>query len=39
MGDKWLNDCLAVYSEKNVTSRIDNEGIMQRFRNIKYHRR
>ena len=39
MRDKWLNDCLAVYSDKNVTSRIDNEDIMQQFQNMKYHRR
>ena len=39
MGDKWMNNCLAVYIEKNVTSRIDNEDNIQRFQNMKYHRR
>ena len=39
MGDKWMNDCFVVYIEKNITSRIGNEDIMQRFQNIKYHRR
>ena len=34
-----MNNCLAVYIEKNVTNGIDNEDIMQRFQNMKPHRR
>ena len=29
MGDQWMNDCLIVYIEKDVTCSIDNETIMQ----------
>ena len=39
MGDQWLNDCLTVYIEKDITRRIDNESIMQRFQNMKPRRR
>ncbi|KAL4600720.1 hypothetical protein ACB092_11G218600 [Castanea dentata] len=39
MGDQWLNDCLTVYIEKDIARRIDNESIMQRFQNMKPHRR
>ena len=39
MGDQWMNDCLIVYIEKDVACSIDNETIMQRFRNMKTHRR
>ena len=28
MGDKWLNDCLMFYIEKDVFDSIDNEAIM-----------
>ena len=28
MGDQWMNDCLAMYIEKNVAHRIDNEEII-----------
>ena len=31
MGDKWMNDCLVMYIERDVTWSIDNETIMQRF--------
>ena len=31
MRDQWMNDCLIVYIEKDVTCNIDNEIIMQRF--------
>ena len=31
MGDRWMNDCLMVYIEKDVACSIDNETIMQRF--------
>ena len=34
-----MNNCLVVYIEKNVTDGIDNEDIMQRFQNMKPHRR
>ncbi|KAK4573404.1 hypothetical protein RGQ29_031388 [Quercus rubra] len=39
MGDRWMNDCLMVYIEKDVTCSIDNETIMQRFQNMKTRRR
>ncbi|KAL4614323.1 hypothetical protein ACB092_07G045800 [Castanea dentata] len=39
MGDQWMNDCLVVYIEKDVTCSIDNETIMQRFQNMKTRRR
>ena len=39
MGDQWMNDCLTMYIEKDITRRIDNESIMQRFQNMKPHRR
>jgi len=35
MGDKWMNDSLVVYIEKNIFDEIDNEVIMKRFQNIK----
>ena len=28
MRDQWMNDCLAVYIERDVTCSIDNETIM-----------
>ena len=34
-----MNDCLTVYIEKDITHRIDNESIMQRFQNMKHRRR
>ncbi|KAK4590852.1 hypothetical protein RGQ29_021158 [Quercus rubra] len=39
MGDRWMNDCLIVYIEKDVACSIDNETIMQRFQNMKTRRR
>ena len=39
MRDQWINDCLIVYIETDVTCSIDNETIMQRFQNMKTHRR
>ena len=39
MGDQWMDDCLVVYIEKDVACSIDNEIIMQRFQNMKTHRR
>ena len=39
MGDRWMNDCLMVYIEKDVACSIDNETIMQRFQNIKTRKR
>jgi hypothetical protein len=35
MEDKWMNDSLVVYIEKNIFDEIDNEVIMKRFQNIK----
>jgi hypothetical protein len=35
MGDKWMNDSLVVYIEKNIFDKIDNEVIIKRFQNIK----
>ncbi|XP_034887192.1 uncharacterized protein [Populus alba] len=31
MGDKWMNDSLVVYTEKDIFNKIDNEAIMKRF--------
>ena len=39
MGDHWMNDCLILYIEKDVACSIDNKNIMQRFQNMKTHRR
>ena len=39
MGDQWMNDCLTMYIEKDITRRIDNESIMQWFQNMKPCRR
>ena len=39
MRDQWMNDCLIVYIERDVTCSIDNETIIQRFQNIKTRRR
>ena len=38
MGDKWMNDSLVVYIEKDIFDKIDNEAIMKRFQNIKTRR-
>ena len=34
-----MNDCLTIYIETYVASRIDNENIMQQFQNTKHCRR
>ena len=39
MGDRWMNDCLIVYIEKDVACSIDNETIVQRFQNMKTRKR
>ena len=39
MGNRWMNDCLMVYIEKDVVCSIDNEIIMQRFQNMKTRKR
>ena len=39
MGNRWMNDCLMVYIEKDVTCSIDNETIMQKFQNMKTRKR
>ena len=39
MVDRWMNDCLIVYIERDVACSIDNETMMQRFQNMKTHRR
>ena len=39
MEDQWMNDCLVVYIERDIACSIDNETIMQRFQNMKTHRR
>ena len=31
MGDKWMNDSLVVYIEKDIFDKIDNEVIMKQF--------
>ena len=38
MGDKWMNDSLVIYIEKDIFDKIDNEVIMKRFQNIKTRR-
>jgi hypothetical protein len=38
MGDKWMNDSLVVYIEKDIFDKIDNEAIMKRFQNMKTQR-
>jgi len=38
MRDKWMNDNLVVYIEKDIFNKIDNEAIMKRFQNIKTRR-
>ncbi|XXG68310.1 hypothetical protein AAC387_Pa06g1426 [Persea americana] len=35
MEAEWMNDCLLVYSEKDIFNGIDDEAIMQRFQNMK----
>jgi hypothetical protein len=35
MGDKWMNDCLITYIEKDIFKTISNEEIMQRFQGMK----
>ncbi|XP_042380415.1 zinc finger MYM-type protein 1-like [Zingiber officinale] len=34
MGDRWLNDCLVTFIEKEVFDTIDNELILRRFQNM-----
>jgi hypothetical protein len=38
MGDKWMNDSLVAYIEKDIFDKIDNEVIMKRFQNMKTRR-
>jgi len=38
MRDKWMNDSLVVYIEKEIFDKIDNKSIMKRFQNIKTRR-
>ncbi|XP_042388061.1 uncharacterized protein LOC121980164 [Zingiber officinale] len=38
IGDKWTNDNLVVYIEKDVFNTVDNEPILQRFQNIEFRR-
>ncbi|RWR82286.1 zinc finger MYM-type protein 1-like protein [Cinnamomum micranthum f. kanehirae] len=38
MEDEWMNDCLLVYIEKDIFNSIDDETIMQCFRNMKNRR-
>ena len=38
IGDKWMNDSLVVYIEKDIFDKIDNEAIMKRFQNMKTRR-
>ena len=39
MGDQWMDDCLIVYIERDVACSIDNKTIIQRFKNMKTHRK
>ena len=36
MRDQWMNNCLVVYIERDVTRRINNEDVMQQFQNMKH---
>ena len=36
---QWMNDCLIVYIERDITCSIDNKTIIQRFQNIKTHKK
>ncbi|KAL7240722.1 hypothetical protein ACSBR2_006384 [Camellia fascicularis] len=38
MGDKWMNDSLVVYIERDVFDGIDNDTIMERFQKMKTRR-
>ena len=38
MRNKWMNDSLVVYIEKDIFDQIDNEVIMKWFQNIKTRR-
>jgi hypothetical protein len=38
MRERWMNDSLVVYIEKDIFDKIDNEAIMKRFQNIKTRR-
>ena len=35
IGDKWMNDCLITYIEKDIFKTIKCEEIVQRFQNMK----
>ena len=37
MEDQRVNGCLTIYIERDVTRRIDNEDIMQQFKNNNPH--
>ena len=39
MGDKWMNDRLIMYIERDVTCSIVNKTIMQQFQNMKTRRK
>ena len=39
MGDQWMNDCLVIYIKRNLVCNIDNETIMQRFQNMRTHKK
>lgn len=36
MGDEWLSDSLVVYIENDIFDSIDNDGVIQRFQNMKH---
>ena len=38
IGDRWMNDCLVTYIEKDIFKTIECEKIMQRFQNMKNRR-
>ncbi|KAL7258692.1 hypothetical protein ACSBR1_004744 [Camellia fascicularis] len=37
MGDKWMNNSLVVYIERDIFDDIDNDTIMERFQKMKTH--
>ena len=39
MRDEWINNNLIVYVKKDAFNSVDNKSIVQRFQNMKSHRK
>ncbi|RYR62905.1 hypothetical protein Ahy_A04g020658 [Arachis hypogaea] len=39
IGNKWLNNCLVTYIEREIFNQVDNETIIQHFQNMKNKKR